>query len=117
MEPFKIAAILDGISPLKGGGVSMRYHTQEISPAGMAQAMEYYQQFGWLLFAPEQRELEEVDIPKEKVQAEYAGRTPGQRLRAVLYVRWEQSKTTKDFETYYREQMEKIINQVKDRLQ
>lgn len=44
-------------------------------------------------------------------------KSPSQRLRAVLYIYWEQYMPTKDFEEYYKRKMENIINLVKSKLQ
>ena len=43
-------------------------------------------------------------------------KSPSQRLRNTLYRTWETTKREKDFETYYREQMEKLINHYKEKL-
>ena len=43
-------------------------------------------------------------------------KTPGQRLRGVLFRVWENTTRETDFETYYREEMTRIINHYKDKL-
>lgn len=44
-------------------------------------------------------------------------KTPAQRLRAVLFVWWEQlGRPNDDFELFYRMKMEKIIDLVKEKL-
>lgn len=45
------------------------------------------------------------------------GKTPSQRLRAVMFIWWEQlGRPHGDFELFYRMKMEGIIRKVKDRL-
>lgn len=46
------------------------------------------------------------------------GKSPSSRLRAVLFILWEQKgKPYNDFELYYRSQMENIINAIKGKLE
>lgn len=52
-----------------------------------------------------------------KIEKEIDGKSPSQRLRNVLYVLWEQEgKPQDDFEIYYRMQMNKVIDLVKNKL-
>lgn len=57
-------------------------------------------------------------VPEERVNvdAEMERKTPGQRLRSVLFVWWTQSGRRGDFETFYRDEMEKLIEHVKGAL-
>lgn len=58
---------------------------------------------------------EVLDVPD--ITPEFKGdKTPSQRLRAVLYVLWEQQKIQEPFEAYYRRQVEKVIDSVKAKL-
>lgn len=45
------------------------------------------------------------------------GKTPAQRLRAALFVWWEQQKRSDDFEVFYRMNMEKLIDLIKSKLE
>lgn len=49
-------------------------------------------------------------------KAEFETKTPSQRLRGVLYVLWEQTGKSGDFETFYRQKMEGLINLIKNKL-
>lgn len=69
-------------------------------------------ELGWLLWAPNEVQVE--DIPKE--QAEENQKTSGQRLRATIFVWWQQQGGQGDFEVFYREKMEKLIDMVKSKL-
>lgn len=51
---------------------------------------------------------------KEKIDD---GKSPSQRLRAVLFVWWEQKGRPDDFEVFYRMKMEQLINVVKNKLE
>ena len=48
--------------------------------------------------------------------AEDKTKTPSKRLRATLYVLWQQTGEQGDFEVFYREKMEKLIDFVKNKL-
>lgn len=113
MNKFQIEAILEGVIPLKDGGVSLRFHTNEVSKANKVELMEYYQSFGWLMFAA--NEHQESEIPKDNAKRD-TGQSPSQRLRAVLFVMWQQSGGNGDFEVYYRQQIERFIDRVKENL-
>lgn len=113
MSKFSVPATLEGISPLKEGGMSLRFHTQEVSKTEMVSLMNYYQSFGYLLFSPEQ--LGEEDIPKETLSPDEK-KSPSKRLRASLFVLWKQQGGEGDFEAFYRRQMEKAIESVKSKL-
>jgi hypothetical protein len=110
MQKFQIEAILDGVTPLKDGGVSLRFHTNEISKADKVMLMDYYQSFGWLMFAA--NEFQESDVPKAGAKPDI-GQSPSQRLRAVLFIKWKQSGGNGDFEAFYKQQLERFIDAVK----
>ena len=69
-------------------------------------------ELGWLLWSPNQIQTE--DLPKE--QAEENQKTSAQRLRATIFVWWQQNGSKGDFEVVYREKMEKFIDRVKSEL-
>lgn len=70
---------------------------------------------GWLVFAS--TEITEADIPDEKADSMTTTKTQAQRLRATLFVLWQQRGKQGDFESYYRTQMERIIETIKDKLE
>jgi len=70
-------------------------------------------ELGWLLWSPNQIQVD--DLPKE--QAEESQKTSAQRLRATIFVLWQQRGKVGDFEVFYREKMEKLIDQVKSNLE
>jgi hypothetical protein len=110
---FQVPAILEGVTPLKDGGVSLRFHTNEVTKADKVMLMEYYQTFGWLLF--QANEHQESEIPKELAKRD-TGQSPSQRLRAVLFVMYKQMDVSSDFEVWYSQQIEKFIDRVKENL-
>lgn len=113
MSKFQIEAILDGVTPLKDGGVSLRFHTNEATKENKVMLMDFYQSFGWLLF--QANEHQENDIPKDRATRD-VGKSPSQRLRAVLFVYWKQLGSKGDFEIFYKQKMEYFIDKIKENL-
>jgi hypothetical protein len=109
---FSAPAILTRIAYLKDGGLSLGFATQELSDQDKIIASRFHQKFGHVLFA--ENEFKEEDIPKGDATDE--SKSPSQRLRAVLFIAWRQEGGLGDFEYYYRQQMEKFISSVKNRL-
>ncbi|GAC1499072.1 MAG: hypothetical protein NVS1B10_01410 [Candidatus Saccharimonadales bacterium] len=70
---------------------------------------------GWLLYSS--NEVEETDVPDEKADSMTGTKTSAQRLRAALYVLFEQRGKKGDFEEFYRTRMERIIETVKEKLE
>lgn len=91
----------------------MGFITQELTAEEKVEAMKYLQQFGWLAFKENAISVEEM--PQE--DAEDKEKKPSKRLRAVLYVYHQQHNGKKEeFEAFYKQQMEKIIDQIKNQL-
>lgn len=110
---FQIPGILEGVSPLKDGGMSLRFHTNEIKdPKEKAALMDFYQNFGWIQFSDQSIHA----VPKEAPVREAGDKTPSQRLRSVLYVLWQERYGDMTFDEYYRQQIEKIIDRIKQEL-
>ncbi len=56
--------------------------------------------------------LEPIDVPvagMDEVTTERDQKTPCQRLRAVIFVHYKSASNTSDFETFYRMQMDRVI--------
>jgi hypothetical protein len=64
-----------------------------------------------VIFPKDDHEGEMLDVEKEM-----EGKTPSQRLRACLFVLWKAAGEKEAFELYYSQQMEKIIEWVKRKI-
>jgi hypothetical protein len=115
MRATKVPAIFTGIKSRKDRSYSLTFETREFSGSDAAELLALQQTEGWLLFAPTD-DIDEAVIPAEKANAELGSKTPGQRLRGVLFILWQQTGKGEDFEDFYRKKMEAIIDQVKARL-
>lgn len=100
------------VSTLADGSVKLEVITQELPANEMATLFDLRKDMGWFLFAS--NPLVEQDVPDEK--AEVGQKTQSQRLRGALYVLWEQRNKPGTFETFYRTNLENIINRVKEEL-
>jgi len=114
-KTFQAAAQMVGAIPKVDGSMSLRFITQEMSHEDKVNLMEYLNAQGWLLFR--ENEFKEKDVPSEDSPTDEQ-KTPAQRLRGVMYRVWELKPVDKrpNFEIYYRNQMEAIINQLKSKL-
>jgi len=112
-KTFQVPAVLEGANPLKDGGMSLRFHTQEMTSQEKLQILNFYQSFGYVLF--KENSFTDIDIPKEDASDET--KKPSQRLRAVIFIMWKQQGMVGDFDQFYNKKMEYIISQFKERLE
>lgn len=110
---FSAPAILTRIAYLKDGGLSLGFATNELSDQDKVVASRFHQKFGYVLFKENQFSDEEVP----QADASDETKSPSQRLRGALFVLWKSKPPPKpDFEVFYRQQMEKAIERVKNLL-
>lgn len=112
-----LPAIFDNLAFRKDGSVKLSYETPELAPEDLNFLLGQRNTQGWLLYSP--NELQEEDVPPEDSDLER--KTPSQRLRSVLFILYKQA-TDKgtfvgEFQTYYNESMERIITQLKDKIE
>ena len=112
-KTFQVPANLDGLSPLKDGSMSLRFHTQELTAQEKLHLLNKHQTFGYLMF--KENEFTDADVPKEDASDET--KKPSQRLRAVIFVMWRQKGMEGDFDQFYNKKMNYIIEQFKDKLE
>ena len=60
--------------------------------------------------------LDEKPEGVEKIDKDMETKTASQRLRSVLFLVWKQSKQEDTFESFYKSQMEKVIEHYKEKL-
>lgn len=114
MNSVQFPAQLQSLTTKVDGSIKVTIETQELNGTDMAELFSYRNALGYVTFTP--NAVTKVDVPKETVTDN--SKSPAQRLRGVIYILWEQSGKAKfdTFAQYYDVQMERIINQVKDRL-
>jgi hypothetical protein len=95
------------------GGVRMSFETQSLTDEEICVIRKASGQYGHILFKG--NTFQDEDIPV--ADCEDKKKTPGNRLRAVLWIDHIQHGGKKeDFEQFYRAEMEAIISQRKARL-
>lgn len=109
---IRLEAYLTGFRSRSDGSAGLSFTTQELSAEEFGLLKEQLNQFGWLVFKG--NEIVEADIPD--AQAEDKNKTPSKRLRSVVFIEWVQKGKVGDFETFYREKLDKIINHIKSKL-
>ena len=124
MNRVTLPAIFSGVKSRKDRSYRLEFDTRELG-ADAAKLLEIHGSECWLLIAPDDS-LDNVDVPKTKPDAGTNQKTPSQRLRAVLFVMWQQVGPVQvgpvqvgkpgDFEDYYRQRLERIIDQIKAKL-
>ena len=88
---------------------------QELGPDEEAKIMRLRGTIGWFVYSS--REITAADIPEVQIDTEVDEKSPSKRLRNVIWVHWEQNTNkNKPFDIYYREVMERIIEQFKEGL-
>jgi hypothetical protein len=114
MKAVQFPAQLQKIATRVDGSINISIETQELSRMDMAELFSYRNALGYITFTPN---LEtKIEVPDEQVGD--MNKSPAQRLRNVLYVMWGQSGKKKfdTFQQFYDVNMERLINQLKDRL-
>lgn len=115
MSALHFPGVVQSVRTLQDGTIKLDIHTPELVPDEMAHLFGLIRKSGWLLISPNR--IEEKDIPDVDAPTEAGDKTPSQRLRAVLFVLWEQQRAKGDFDGFYRRAMEHMINQVKEKLE
>lgn len=113
-----IPAILESVSTRKDRTLKLVFGTNELSPSQAGQLMADMEKFGWLAFKGEAFDKGETEMI-ESLKAEQVDgfKSDSQRLRAVLYRKWEHDR--EGFSTaakHYAHHMERIITHFKSTL-
>jgi hypothetical protein len=116
-ELFQAPAQISKIETMSDGGVRVVIDTQEITDSEeMAKLFRLRKgDLGFFLF--KNSAITNNDLPDDIELEEGESKTPSQRLRNTLFVYWKEVKEGRgDFNGFYREQMEKFITLVKEKL-
>jgi len=109
---------LESYRSLKDKTMKIVFESNELTPEQVLGVASSLQQFGYLAFKNEPFKTNEKDV-LENLKSDFNdnGKTPAQRLRAVLFVGWEQKpEGYKTFVDYYNAKMEMLINHYKTKL-
>jgi hypothetical protein len=110
-----IPATISKLSTMADRGIRVQIDTQELTPEYGALLFSLKDSFGYFTFTERPIEADEVEVP-EYVPDFKNEKSPSQRLRAVLYLMWQNTDKKISSEQFYREQMDKIIEHYKGKL-
>lgn len=127
MNIFTTPAVLTKYNPRKDRSVTISFETDEKSAEQIAELHGIMGTYGALVFKAEDqltpKELKEI----KSLDLEMAGKSKSERLRNVLYVLHQQENkgsykdeyavVKRDFNDYYAQKMEEIINHYKGKLE
>jgi hypothetical protein len=112
MEIITLPACLDDFRERKDGSSRITFDSRELSEEEVLVLRRFRNEEGWLLFS--KNKIDKEDLPEK--DAEVDTKTPSQRLRAVLFIRWKNLGEPDTFKIFYDQAMEKFITRVKETL-
>lgn len=101
-----------GVTSRADGSVKLSFVTPELRPSEAGACLGLHGKNVTVSIVPEDVEPEEL----LKIDTERGGKTPGQRLRACLFLLWKQQPQTMTYNQFYDTQMEHFIDTVKEQL-
>jgi hypothetical protein len=102
-----------GVRAKVDGSLGIALATPELSADEKALFMEWMNRDLVMMLQADAAGVGDV----KEIKGEFDRKTPGQRLRAALFVWWQQQGEQGDFETFYLHRMERIIEHVKTKLE
>ncbi len=96
------------------GSLGISFVTPELSPKEKVAFMDLQNINCNAIFTP----LDEpTNAPEITVDKEIHTKSQAERLRAVLFILWKQSKLETTFDDFYKQETEKIIDGIKSKLE
>lgn len=115
-----LEAQLDNIATRADGTLKVTLGTQELPPEMSAKLFALHRQHAHVLISPHGIGKDQIDIVKDMAvvtpKPTVRGKSPSQRMRNVFFVYWEQNGSKGDFDDFYEEEMDKVINHYKSKL-
>lgn len=110
-----VAGQIEKVSTMKDRGLKIVFATQELNAGDCATLMGLAQQFGAVAFAPTDTQINEKDLDIPLVESQI--KSPSERLRSVLFVRWkEKFEKQVAFSYFYERAMDRIIEEEKTKI-
>lgn len=101
-----------GLGTRVDGGLGVRMVTPELNSEEKTAFFEIQNLLVEVLIYPKDSKDAEVLTVKKQID----GKSPSQRLHSVLFLLWKHEGESGNFEAYYINRMEKLIEQIKARL-
>lgn len=117
-EILQVPGQITKISTLVDGGLNLTVNTQELVPEDITTLMGLKNKEGYFVFKLSKViEDDIISLPEEGIEPFSKVKTPSQRLHGALYAFWKQQEMKEPFDNYYKRQMERFIQSVKDQLE
>jgi len=113
MKAIKIELQINRVSIKKDDSISFTAITPSLTDEELGEFRKISKLLVNALLEPQDGSEQVLEI-KEKIDD---GRSPSSRLRAVIFILWEQEGKIGDFEVFYRMKMEKLIDFIKGKLE
>lgn len=112
-----IPVIIESVATRKDNTISIKLACNELSPTDIGVIMSMHNKYAYTAIKPENFTKTELDMIQNLKVDESIGKSPSQRLRGVIYRAWEQdNEGFKEFESYYINKMDKMIEHFKNKL-
>ena len=111
---IQLPVLIAGLQTKVDGSVKITLETRELENDYAGQLYGMRNAEAWCVISA--NEIKEPNIPRQAADPELTSKTPSQRLRAVIFVYWQQKGSTQDFDTFYKQRLESIIDQYKGKL-
>jgi hypothetical protein len=117
MSRIVLAATIEAISTRQDNSFKIVIGTQEIDKSQVSDLFDMRNKYCKILISDSNiTSIEEQLVDAEKVAGGKKAKTPGQRLRNILFRIHKQNRIPQDFEIWYKSEMERIIQTYKDSL-
>jgi len=118
MSSIVLDGILENIASRADGSIKLTFGTQEVSPTQAGVLFSMRGKYAKCMLSDENiSELAKEEINSLPLTSGGGkNKTPSQRLRGVLYRYWEGLGSNGDFEEWYLDMMEKIIDFYKQKI-
>ncbi len=111
---LKVPATVSKVTTMADSCIRLFVDCQEMCPEDRAELMGLYNQLGVFVFSISN--ITEEDIKDLPEVSKRDGKTKSQRLRGSIFRLWERSTSGKDFDKFYDDYMERLIEKIKEQL-
>lgn len=112
MKSIQTQAIIEGIRAKKDKSLGLTVSTPELTVEEKALFMELQGLNVSMLITPS----DEPTVEDYQIDADLEQKSQSQRMRSVLFILWKQNPKGKEFSDFYKEQMEKLIEFLKSKI-
>lgn len=110
---LKVPSQITKVQTLADKTLKLDVHvSRELTPENELEVMRLRQTEGWFVFSD--TEIKEEDIPTDPIFGDV--KSPSQRLRGVLYILWESQPRDMNFDDFYRNTLERLIEHYKQKI-